>query len=360
MVIGHHHDEPLPEGEEEEDRGCPSLTCPFPECPDSLVTKTRRSLLSHLAARHVSHGQAVPAETLRLLQVRLCGDPCKTLVPEGARCRNCCAGPGGNGIAPEDPMVPVPLLPPPAGVAARPGAPATGPCPLLTPSFEEVLSVQVPTIRHIPAMCRSAVANELARLVREAAATVPTWEAFHRLMCFPKLVLRSSGRAGRKHQQQAAHDVDRRLRLFQTGQLEQLWAEVKAFCARTPAEQPARTRARARMEEDGIMPAAQVGKIRSLVEEGALSKATKLLVSTGLANSQDPEVERLLRQLHPPALPHLVASADLPESKPNGFADDGEQGGTTGIPSGPSELGPQSPPSRQGPQEDPRDCAQST
>lgn len=331
VVIGHHHNETLPEGEEEEeDRGCPPLTCPFPECPDSLVTKTRRSLLSHLAARHVSHGQAVPAETLRLLRVRLCGDPCKTLVPEGARCRNCCAGPGGNGTAPEDPLVPVPLLPPPAGVAARPGAPATGPCPLFTPSFEEVLCAQVPTVRHIPAMCRSAVASELARLVQEAAATPPTWEAFHRLMCFPKLVLRSSGRAGRKHQQHAAHDLDRRLRLFQTGQMEQLWAEAKAFSTRTPLEQPARTRARARMEEDGVMPTSQVGKIRSLVEEGALSKATKLLLSTGLANSQDPEVERVLRELHPPAHPHLVAGEDLPVSKPNSFADRGEEGDDDG------------------------------
>jgi hypothetical protein len=39
------------------------------------------------------------------------------------------------------------------------------------------------------------------------------------------------------------------------------------------------------------------GVIRALVEEGALSKATKLLVSTGLANSQDPSVERTLREM---------------------------------------------------------------
>ena len=125
-------------------------------------------------------------------------------------------------------------------------------------------------------MCRTAVTNELARLVSEGAAPVPTWEALHRLMCFPKLVLRSSGKGGRKHQRQVALDLDKRLRLFQTGQLDVLWAEARALVAKKPKDQPARTRAHAKMEEDGIMPPSQVGAIRALVEEGALSKATKL------------------------------------------------------------------------------------
>ena len=64
----------------------------------------------------------------------------------------------------------------------------------------------------------------------------------------------------------------------------------------------------------------QVGKIRALVEQGALSKATKLLVSTGLANSQDPSVEQALQDLHPEALPHLVGGDDLPRTIPNSLA----------------------------------------
>jgi hypothetical protein len=58
------------------------------------------------------------------------------------------------------------------------------------------------------------------------------------------------------------------------------------------------------MEEDGTMPESQVGAIRALIEEGALSKATKLLLSRGLADSQDPSVEGKLRALHPKADPH--------------------------------------------------------
>ena len=68
------------------------------------------------------------------------------------------------------------------------------------------------------------------------------------------------------------------------------------------------------MEEEGILSPSQVGKMRALVEEGALSMATKMLVSTGLANSQDPSVEQALRDLHPDALPHFVAGNDLPQA----------------------------------------------
>ena len=306
-------DESGPDSQGEEPGPTP-FVCPFPDCPDSLVRKSKRALVCHLAARHVAHGQAVPGALLGVLKMRLCAHPCKTLVPEHARCRNCRAAPGGDGIPPEPPGVPMPMLPPPVGAPPRPGTATTGPCPRLEPSFEEVLSAPTPTIRHIPGMCRPTVAAELARLVREVAVPVPTWEALHRLMCFPKLVLRSSGRRGRKHQRQVAHDLESRLRLFQTGQLGALWAEAKAMAERKPREAPARTRAQAKMEEDGTMPESQVEMIRALVGEGALSKAAKLLTSQGLANSQDPIVESALRGLHPQALPHLVAGGALPAS----------------------------------------------
>ena len=308
-----HPEEEIPPESDEDEPGTAPMQCPFLECPSSSTTKTRRALVAHLAAKHVSHGQVVPTATLQILNMRVCGDPCRTLVPAGTRCRNCRAAlPGQSGSAAAEPGVPMPMLPPPACLPPRPGAPTSGQCPQLVPSFQDVLTAQVPTVRHIPAMCRSAVASELARLVREVAVPVPTWEALHRLLCFPKLVLRSSGRGGSKHQRQAALDLDKRLRLFQAGQLDTLWTEARALAEKKPKDQPAKTRARARMEEEGVMPGSQVVAIRTLVEEGALSKATKLLVSTGLANSQDPDVERVLRDLHPQAQPHLVAGDDLP------------------------------------------------
>ena len=108
--------------------------------------------------------------------------------------------------------------------------------------------------------------------------------------------------------------MDRRLRLFRERKLSTLWDEAMAPAARIPLEPPMRTRQRARLEEDGVMPSSHIGKIRALVEEGALSKAAKLLLAQGLADSLDPKVERALRELHPPAQPHLVAGDALPNA----------------------------------------------
>ena len=73
-----------------------------------------------------------------------------------------------------------------------------------------------------------------------------------------------------------------------------------------------------------MMPVDQVQMIRAFVEEGALSKATKLLLSDGLADSRDPRIEKALRDLHPAAAPHLVASESLPASVPGQIGDDEE------------------------------------
>ena len=112
------------EPENTSDAGPPSLMCPFTTCPDSLLQKTRRGLITHLAAKHVSHGQKVPQAVLTFLKMRQCEDPCKTLVPAGSRCKNCLAGPGGQGAHLEPPGVPVPMLPPPTPSPPRPGSPS--------------------------------------------------------------------------------------------------------------------------------------------------------------------------------------------------------------------------------------------
>ena len=117
-------------------------------------------------------------------------------------------------------------------------------------------------------------------MVNEVSVPVPTCEAFHMLTCFPKLVLRSSGRGGSKHQRKAAHDMEQRFKLFQTGQLSQLWAEARAWTQGRSKVAPRRKRGRARMKENGTMPESQVESIRALVEEGALTKAAKMLLST--------------------------------------------------------------------------------
>ena len=50
---------------------------------------------------------------------------------------------------------------------------------------------------------------------------------------------------------------------------------------------------------EGDLPRGVVEVIRGLVEEGALAKAAKHLISRGVADSRDPAVASKLRDLHP-------------------------------------------------------------
>ena len=312
-------------GEEEEDappRGCPT-TCPIPRCPDTFVRRSRKALVSHMAAKHVANGERVPPEVLQSLGVRLCKDPCRTLVPITAPCRNCRRVAGSNGPEQEPQPAPMPLLAP-VQTPPPPGTPVTLPCPPLAPTFEEVFAAQVSTVRHIPAMCRASIADELANLVKDVALPIPTWEALHRLMCFPKLVLLSSQRGGKKHQHQVAHVMVCRLQRFRAGQFAPLWAETLKQAQRD-APSSMRTRQQSRQEEEDELPASDVGRIRTLVEEGALSKATKQLLPTGLADSRDPRVQRALVDLHPPSQPHLAPRDDLPVEVVSNVAIEGDE-----------------------------------
>ena len=148
LSIGPALEEAMAEEDEEEPDAVrhSSFSCPFLQCPESLGHKTRRAMVAHLAARHVAHGQPIPVRTLQDLRVRLCDDPCRTLVPAGSRCRNCLASAsvqgevsaGTSGLLHAS-MVPVPMCPPPPTTTPPPGSSSTSLCPALVPSFEEIL-----------------------------------------------------------------------------------------------------------------------------------------------------------------------------------------------------------------------------
>ena len=99
--------------------------------------------------------------------------------------------------------------------------------------------------QRIPGSCRRGVAACLTSLIF-AFVTDHSWEAFHRLQCFPKLVLRAPKRAGKKHAKQLALDISRRLRLFEMGQLPALWTEAMTV---VQCEKSSRTRAHMRDQE---------------------------------------------------------------------------------------------------------------
>ena len=207
-----------------------AVFCPFSGCPSSRRHMSKDALVSHLCARHVANGQAIPVAVLRMLKHLACAT-CRTLYREGSQCQ--CEGQHVTADAVAEPSH---ALPPPARLATcnAPSMPCTSlsaPCPPLIPTLDDLLASTISTVRHIPNACRGAVSSCLSSLL-EVFVLRRSWESLHRLQSFPKLVLRSSKRAGKAHAKQIA-DILRRLRLFEGGHLGTLWTK-----ALTSAQRP--------------------------------------------------------------------------------------------------------------------------
>ena len=195
------------------------------------------------------------------------------------------------------------------------GTPMTSACPTFAPTFEEIMGAQVPTMRHLPSGCRHEFADLLGQLLMRVARH-PTWEAAYALVALPKMVLGTCNRRGRQHVRQVQLAVARRLSMFAEGRTAELWAEATS---RMPKGTKPRTRARecaGPKANDLDLPASVVTTIKGLVEEGALSKAAKQLISRGLADASDPKVSAKLRDLHPDGPQVQLGTAELPDSLP--------------------------------------------
>ena len=141
-----------------------------------------------------------------------------------------------------------------------------------------------------------------------------SWENVLKWVAFPKLVLRAAARGGKAHPKQVVGDVERRIRLWREGGLQLLWEE--ASLKDTRRTEGVKTRAAVQQAAEESLPKGVVETIRGLVEEGALSKAAKHLLSEGLADSHVPGVKERLRSLHPQRPPVALADAGLPETIP--------------------------------------------
>jgi len=93
-------------------------------------------------------------------------------------------------------------------------------------------------------------------------------------------------RGGTQHRNQAAHVVLPRLRLWQQGEILQLWAEAEQLL-------PGSRRLRSRDSEKTVFAA-----VEKAISEGNDSKACHLLTSSGMADNVPESLEQL-RRLHP-------------------------------------------------------------
>ena len=72
--------------------------------------------------------------------------------------------------------------------------PLTAVPPPLDPPMETVLGTHLPTLRHVPGVVRREFGTTLVAAI-DGFVTDLSWEALHKLMCLPKLVLRAPPRS---------------------------------------------------------------------------------------------------------------------------------------------------------------------
>ena len=218
--------------------------CPVPGCGHADATRAR-GWGSHDAMRHHLDDHcagtlagAVPMEYLDAHRLDLCS-VCGLLVA----CRF-------NGVHPR------------CRPCARQQLPNHRPAGLMDaglPSLDSIMELDVPTLRHVPHVARSAWAQCLARAASTAAVsnTVPAWQE---LLMLPKAVLVAPTRGGARHHQQAALATLRRCQRWLAGERMDLWEELRA--------RPMATRSTA-----DSTTATQHSRCCALAAEGELSRA---------------------------------------------------------------------------------------
>ena len=182
-------------------------------------------------------------------------------------------------------------------------------------SISEVLKARVPTLKHVPGTVRPRVqqvfASSLTRL-HQHKDLLALWE----VLAFPKLVLRGTGDPRSHPTMDAGKIVDRRLTLWESGNLAGLWEEVVREAAHLDGtRRPPRSGGVSAHapRKDGLL----VDKMRALISDGAPRKALNLLLSDGLHSATDPAIMMKLAELHPHGNP--VITQALPGSVDTGL-----------------------------------------
>ena len=129
------------------------------------------------------------------------------------------------------------------------------------------------------------------------------------LVRMPRLIFAPCARGGKKHHRQVNQVLERRLHMWTSGQRLELLREIKEEAVKHRQKRPGRKPA----EEDdcGLPRSARRAVLRAL-REGALSKASKILLAWD-CGTLGPEADDGLRKLHPAADPPVLPEAPAPD-----------------------------------------------
>ena len=154
---------------------------------------------------------------------------------------------------------------------------------LILPSLDEVLSLDKPTLKHVPGYARQNWARCLQAALHDAAVTRST-ESVLKLLMLPKCVLPSKKRGGKGERNHV--DINKLCQRWLEGECIELWHEARRH-------QRPRT-AYKKTKSEGLTAQAAI----AFAEEGLYSKASRVLSSKGIAPNHE-TTRQLLEDKHP-------------------------------------------------------------
>ena len=180
-----------------------------------------------------------------------------------------------------------------------PGTPLSQPEPPMRPTISAVLGDRRGVLEHVPRGCRASVLQALGRVLHNFC-TMKTWESLRDLLGFGKAILAAPKRGGHRRLPALEREVILRANALGTSSFEDLWARTAVPAkASKPKSRVPRSETIAPPQAHQAIPEDVVSRVSALVGEGALSKACKVLLSTGVWDPEDPRVSRKLQDLHP-------------------------------------------------------------
>ena len=207
---------------------------------------------------------------------------------------------------------------------SHPSPPSTHPS---LPDLDSIMSISLPTLKHVPKMVRDEWASLLGDLcynVRHNSSDTDEWK---KLFMLPRCILSSPPKAGRMLWYETVRMVKARIKKWRAGALSELWEEVQS----NQKTFKKLMRSLSKRSRDGHSLRKQnVRRARTAVENGQFRKVIKALSSEGLAKVTQEVVETMLVSTLSQQLlqSHLTAPAKVPnkcvfkaiKSFPNGTA----------------------------------------
>ena len=166
------------------------------------------------------------------------------------------------------------------------------------PSFESVLHVRVPTLRHVPKTSRNAWAGVVGDICQTIVSDPTDLGSWVKLFMLARCILANPSRGGRSHWRDTQKAVKTRIAKWKAGQLSELWDGILA--------ENNRLNNLIQKRSNSPVPA-NIHRARRAVEDGQFRKAIQILSSAGIAPSSSDVYDAMLSK-HPQSAPPPIPS----------------------------------------------------